>query len=426
MTVRRVLGVLPALVGLPASVCGGYVGTLTLASRRHRPSTASDRSVRFAIVVPAHNEAFGITQTITSLRAVDYPRHAFRVIVIADNCTDDTAAVARAAGATVLERTDDARRSKGFALSDMLPKVLADDWVDAVMVVDADSIVSPNVLALAAGRIAAGEQALQLRYGVRNADDSWRTQLLAIAFTCFHDVRSAGREELGLSCGLRGNGMVFTRHALTLAPHQASSLVEDLEHGLDLADVGIRVAYVHGASVLAEMPNNEDGAGSQRDRWEQGRAQFRPRALATLRKGLRTGDRVRVDLAADVLVPPLGTVAVMSVGTVGMAALASMFRRRLDWSIIPAVVGVGGLGMHVAEGWRVSGTGVRGLRAITHVPGYVFWKLARRGSAPAASEGGPWIRTTRNAEAGPDWPSGSGSQSPMKSPDERQKTEVAS
>jgi 1,2-diacylglycerol 3-beta-glucosyltransferase len=425
MNFGRLVRSVPTVVALPAAVCGGYVGFLTLASRRHRPSTATDRSVRFVIVVPAHNEAFGITDTIVSLRAVDYPRHAFRVVVIADNCTDDTAAVARAAGAQVIERTDDGRRSKGFALSDVLPQVLDDPWADAVMVVDADSIVSANVLALAAGRIAAGEHALQIRYGVRNTDDSWRTRLLSIAFACFHDLRSAGREELGLSCGLRGNGMVFTRHALTVAPHRAASLVEDLEHGLDLADVGIRVAYVGGASVLAEMPNNEDGAGSQRDRWEQGRAQFRPRALATLRKGLRSADRVRVDLAMDVLVPPLGTVAMLCVGSMSTAMLASTLRRRTDFSVIPAAVGVGGLAVHVVEGWRISGTGRHGLSALGHVPGYVFWKMARRNAAkatatdPASADAGAWVRTARNHEvASPDWASGSSGQTPMNSSDE--------
>ncbi len=425
MNIGRALRYVPAASALPAAVCGGYVGFLTVASRRHRPSTATDRSVRFAIVVPAHNEAFGITETIASLRAIDYPRHAFRVVVIADNCTDDTAAVARAAAAQVIERTDDARRSKGFALSDVLPKILDDDGVDAVMIVDADSIVSANILALAAGQIAAGEHALQVRYGIRNAEESWRTQLLSIAFACFHDVRSAGREELGLSCGLRGNAMVFTRHALTVAPHRAASLVEDLEHGLDLADVGIRVAYVGGASVLAEMPNNAEGAGSQRDRWEQGRAQFRSRARSTLRKGLRTGDRVRVDLAADVLVPPLGTVAMMSVGSLVVAALASCLRRRADVSVIPAAVAVGGLGLHVAEGWRVSGTGRRGLSALGHVPAYVFWKLARREAAkvsvgdPAGPGGGAWVRTARNHEvSNGDLASGSNGEAPMNSSDE--------
>ncbi len=419
---RRLAGLVPVVACVPAALAGGYVGTLTLASRRHRPSTATDRSVRFAFVVPAHNEAFGIIETIASLRAVDYPRHAFRVIVIADNCTDDTAAVARSAGAHVIERHDEERRSKGFALSDVLPRILDDVALDAIVIVDADSTVSSNILAAAAGRIATGEHALQVRHGVRNANDSWRTELLAVAFACFHDVRSSGREEFGLSCGLRGNGMVFTRHALTVAPHRATSLVEDLEHGFDLADAGIRVAYVGEASVLAEMANTETGSGSQRDRWETGRAQFRPRAWSALRRGIRSGDRVLVDLAADVLVPPLGTVASMTIGSVGAAVVSKVVRRRWDLSALLAAVAAVGLGLHVAEGWRVSGTGRRGLAALTHVPAYVFWKLrrfgARGGSAPTTgTDGDVWIRTTRNHQSD-DSPSGSGGQAPMNSSDE--------
>ena len=416
----RIIRSMPFAVAVPAGLTGGYLGILTAASKRHRPATGTDRSVRFAFVVPAHNEAFGITETIASLRAVDYSRHSFRVIVIADNCTDDTAAVARSAGAQVIERTDDVRRSKGFALNDVLPEVLADLWVDAVVVVDADSVVSPNLLALCAGRIASGEEALQVRYGIRNPDDSWRTQLLAVAFACFHDVRSSGRETLGLSCGLRGNGMVFTRLALETVPHRSASLVEDLEHGMDLADAGIRVAYVDGASVLAEMPGTDEGSRSQRDRWERGRAALRPRALGMLGSGVRNRDACRVDLAADVLVPPLGTVAMLTLGSVAVAIGTSLFRRRIDPSVLPAAVAVVGLGSHVASGWRASGTGRRGLFALARVPAYVLWKVRRRSAAAEAGPSAPpWVRTMRNAERGDRSKGdvGSPARSPMKPSD---------
>lgn len=409
MSLGRIARAATVVSALPAALCGGYLGVLTVAGKRHRPSTATDRSVRFAFVVPAHNEAFGITETIASLRAVDYPRHCHRVIVIADNCADDTAAVARAAGAQVIERLDDARRSKGFALSDVLPEVLNDRSIDAVVVVDADTVVSSNILLLAAGRIAEGERVLQVRYGVRNPDESWRTQLLAIAFACFHDVRSAGREELRLSCGLRGNGMVFTREALRRVPHRAASLVEDLEHGLDLSDAGIRVAYVGGASVIAEMPKDAAASRSQRDRWEQGRASFRGRARAQLSAGMLHRDRVAVDLAMDVLVPPLGTVAVLSLFSATIAGGASLVRRRVDPSVVPAAVALGGLGIHVVAGWRASGTGFKGFSALTQVPRYLWWKLSANvgASRSESSPGEPvtpstWVRTTRNHEVAVD------------------------
>lgn len=413
----RLIRSVPAAVTLPAAFAGGYLGVLTAASKQHRPATGTDRSVRFAILVPANNEAFGITDTIASVRAVDYPRHSFRIIVIADNCTDDTAAVARSAGAHVIERLDDVRRSKGFALSDALPEVLADSWVDAVVVVDADSVVSPNLLALCAGRIASGEGALQVRYGIRNPDDSWRTQLLAVAFACFHDVRSSGRETLGLSCGLRGNGMVFTRRTLEMVPHRATSLVEDLEHGMDLADAGIRIGYVDGASVLAEMPTTDAGSRSQRDRWERGRAALRSRALAMLRAGVRDRDACRVDLATDVLLPPLGTVAALTLGSGAVAIGASLLRRRIDISVVPATIAAVGLGSHVAAGWRTSGTGWRGISALARVPGYVFWKVHGRSMAPeAGGSASPWVRTMRNAEhrGQSNWGFGSSSGGPMK------------
>ena len=97
---------------------------------------------------------------------------------------------------------------------------------------DADTLVSPNLLRAFAARLDAGAAAVQARYGVRNPDASWRTRLMAIAFALFHDLRSLGRERLGLSAGLRGNGMCFSTRLLREVPHQAFSVVEDLEYGL--------------------------------------------------------------------------------------------------------------------------------------------------------------------------------------------------
>lgn len=385
-----------AVATVPVAIAGGYLGALSLAARRPQ-KPIGDESVRFAVVIPAHNEELGIARTVENVRACRYPAARCRIVVIADNCTDATARIARNAGAEVVERFDDSRRSKGYALTDVLPKVLEDQSVDAVVIIDADSRIDPDFLRTVGSRIADGAQVVQADYQVDNRDDSWRTTLMAVAFTCFHEVRSLGRERLRLSAGLRGNGMAFTRSALESVPHQAASLVEDLEQGIAFAEKGIRVWYAHDAKVLAEMPATEGAAGSQRKRWEQGRAEMRRLHGARLiREALRRRDRVLADLAMDVLLPPLGTVAAATAAAGGAAAVLSGVRGRAAVTAVPAGIAVVGLAGHVALGWRRSGTGVAGLRALGHVPKYLLWKSGL--SSGSADADKTWVRTTRKAE----------------------------
>jgi 1,2-diacylglycerol 3-beta-glucosyltransferase len=399
-----------ALAGLaiPSALIGGY---LALLSRPGRPSFApgvepDPPETRFVIVVPAHNEAADIQTTVRSLANVDYPADLFRIVVVADNCTDNTASLARNAGAEVVERTNANLRGKGYALEFGFRRVLDDGVTDAVVVVDADTVVSTNLLRACDLRLRSGERALQVDYQVREAQRSWRTRLLRIAFTAFHDVRSTGRERLGVSCGLRGNGMAFAASTLRQVPHSAFSIVEDLEYGIALGQAGIRVAYVHDAWVQGHMPADGRASAAQRDRWERGRALIRKRyAKHLLFRAVRRRDPIALDLAADVLVPPLGQVAVANGFLAATAAGGWFVVRRVggSWWRSPVVTGIGlvGLIFHVEEGRRRSGTGARGLLDIGTAPVYIGWKLLRRartrGQTPTE-----WVRTTRDTDSSSD------------------------
>ena len=143
------------LIGLPVTLTTAYLGLLTLCSAA-LPALAARRDKRFVVLVPAHNETAVILRTVKNLLALDYPAGQFRVQVIADNCTDDTAALARQAGAAVWERSSASERGKGYALKFAYEKVLAEAWADAVVVVDADTEVSPNLLTSFAAHLGAG------------------------------------------------------------------------------------------------------------------------------------------------------------------------------------------------------------------------------------------------------------------------------
>lgn len=392
-----VLDSLLILLGLPVLAAATYLLIATLLSGRPTLPAQSKGERRFRFIVPAHNESAGIRETVRSLLAVDYPQASFDVLVVADNCEDDTAAQARAAGAVVLERKDAEHRGKGYALLLAFSSLPAE--VDAVVVIDADTLVSPNILRAFAARRDLGAVAIQADYAVRNPNAAWRTRLIAIAFGAFHIVRSRARERLGLSCGLRGNGMCFSAALLAQVPHEAFSIVEDVEYGLRLGEAGHRVQYADEAHVYGEMVSTAAAAGSQRRRWEEGRKELvRRNGWRLLRAGLRQKNRVLFDLALDLLIPPLSRIAVFSLLFALAAAALSFAAGRLVCSV--AVFGwcLFAVVLYVLRGWSVSGTGVRGLLDLGLAPLYVVWKAGlrlRKASRPTSS----WVRTKREHQS---------------------------
>ncbi len=277
---------------------------MTLLSGRSKVPRSAARTLRFDVIVPAHNEAAIIDRTIASLRSIAWPQDRFRVVVVADNCTDDTAEVARRAGADVLVRNDPSKRGKGYALQFAFNASRDNRWADAVVVVDADAEGSPNMLEAFASRIESGLHAVQCHYGVRNPMASWRTRLITIAKGSFHIVRSRARERLGLSCGIRGNGWCVTHALLQRVPFQAFSLTEDVEYGITIGLAGYRVAYADEAHADADMVSSEDIARRQRQRWEDGRMQLiRSKTLLLLAHALKGRSALCLDLAIDLLVP---------------------------------------------------------------------------------------------------------------------------
>jgi 1,2-diacylglycerol 3-beta-glucosyltransferase len=358
---KLLLNLLLLALALPALLSCGYVLLLTLLSAGLPKPVPRARSLRFDVIVPAHNESANIKPTIASLLKFDWPSDAFRVICVADNCTDDTATIAAAAGARVLERHDTTLRGKGYALLHAFEASRAENWADAVVVIDADSEGSPNMLAAFAARIEAGAHAIQAHYGVRNALDSWRTRLITIAIGAFHIVRSRARERLGLSCGLRGNGWCVTHQVLAAVPYQAFSLVEDVEYGVTLGMAGYRVHYTDEAHANADMVSGGEIARKQRQRWEIGRfALIRSATLPLLRAAIRQPSAICLDLALDLMVLPLSYVALNVLVLAAVAIPAAWFG--LAWSgwlwILAGCFGA--LVLYVLRGWRLSGVGARG------------------------------------------------------------------
>lgn len=381
-----------ALLALPVLCACGWLAFLALCAREVAPPAPEAPRRKFDLIVPAHDEEAGVGATVQSLLALDWPKELFRVLVVADNCSDQTAQAAAEAGAVVIERSDAERRGKGYALALAFERSRSDGFAEAVVVVDADTLVSRGLLASFAARLAAGEQALQADYGVRNPEASWRTRLLRIAFALFHGVRSLARERLRLSCGLRGNGMCFTHALLGRIPYAAFSLVEDVEYGIALGEAGVRVAYVAEAQVLGEMTATSAAARSQRLRWEAGRKKLaRTAGPRLLLRAVKKRDSMLFDLALDLLIPPLAVLCTATALGLIAAALVHSVAALALWLACAAC-----LFAYVGRGWMLSGTGAAGLLDLIRAPAYILWKagLWARGSAPAG-----WVRTARDGKA---------------------------
>jgi len=385
-----------------AALSCGYLLALTLLSAKQRVSVGLNnilaRQLRFDVIVPAHNEYLLIGRVVASLLDVNWPREFFRVVVVADNCTDNTAVLARAAGAHVVERRHERLRGKGYALECGIRFSQVSKWADAVVVVDADSEVSENLLSACAVRIADGAHAIQVHYGVRQMQTSWRTRLMSIALAAFHRARSRARERLNVSSGIRGNGWCVTHALLRRVPYRAFSLAEDIEFGIQLGLDGYRVHYADEAHVDADMVSDSQVARTQRRRWEHGRfALVRQKTFKLICAALRQRSMVCLDLAVDLLVLPLSYIALNVIVLLAVAIFLQYWEpseSAADWLLRTAYVCGLCVLLYVLRGWQLSGTGIRGLIDLARAPFFVVWKVA---SMFRSREPLEWVRTKRRA-----------------------------
>jgi cellulose synthase/poly-beta-1,6-N-acetylglucosamine synthase-like glycosyltransferase len=384
---------------LPFFAYLGLVSASALIRRRPRPE-ATPTASRFLILIPAHDEQESIAATVRSCRSVSYDPGLFRVLVIADNCTDRTAEAACAAGAEVVERFDRDRRSKGYAIEDVLkPEVLGD--ADAVVVIDADTVVDPDLLADFSGAIASGYDWIQCYYTVRNPDASWRTRMMTYAFSLFNGVALMGQEGLGLGAGLKGNGMCFTARGLARVPWTAFGLVEDMEFSWRLHSRGERIHFLPRSRVYGEMVSRGGAAAaSQRRRWEAGRRSIPRKYLGVVARSPALGPYRKAMYIIQLLFPPLVTLVAtfLLAASVHPAAMVAPGLLPLSRALLPihgAMAAV--LVAYVLCPVLVMGLPPRYMADLLLVPYYAAWKLAVSfGRAPSS-----WVRTRRETAPGP-------------------------
>lgn len=400
---RQAIAVTTLLSGVAGAAVAGpttYLAVLSVAACRSHAEELrlSGEPPRLAVLVPAHNESRLIGRCLDGLAAQTYPEHLRELFVIADNCTDDTAERAEVKGATVMQRHDPSAPGKGRALHWAIEQLLISrPDVDAFVVIDADSVTDPNMLAALAAAHQAGAPVAQADYEALVEGPDPRSQLRAAAFLLFHRARFSGKAHLGLSCSLVGNGMLFSRATCEKVPWTSFSEAEDLEHGLNLRLAGVDIVFVPGAHLVAPVATLGPAAGVQRARWEGGRARIVRRYLPRLaREMLGAGRSDLWDAAADLAVPPVGLLAA-AVAAGGAASAALTLSGHMKGS---ALVGWGiagaGLTTHVVVGLRAAGAPRETQRALLMAPVLVLSEMKARAGLVRHRPAQRWVRTPRD------------------------------
>lgn len=374
-----------------ATAASGVLFAECAAARGRREDPAEPRAgarPSVAVLIPAHDEERSLGAALDALRP--QLREGDRLLVVADNCRDATAEVARRGGAEVARRDEPEHRGKGYALQFGLER-LRERPPEVIVVIDADCTAESGSIDALARAAAATCRPAQARYLMGHGGPD---RLSAFAFLVRNGVRPLGLHRLGLPCQLMGTGMAFPCSLLGKVRLEPANLVEDLQLGADLACAGHPPLFVPEARVTSALPEAAGAALAQRTRWEHGHlqtlARMGPRLLLA---GLRRRQFDLVALAADLFVPPLALLGLFVTALVP----ASFWAGRAGAGPVPLVLSVlalGLLGAAIGLAWHRHARALIPARALLGAPLYVARKLPIYARYLARRQR-EWVRTER-------------------------------
>jgi cellulose synthase/poly-beta-1,6-N-acetylglucosamine synthase-like glycosyltransferase len=366
MDITTLLVVVAILVGAPGLIGALHLGLLTVSSWLYRtPRQGDGARTRFLVLVPAHNEEQVISTGLMAIMADRRPGD--EVLVVADRCTDQTAAVARAVGAQVLERGPDDPPGRAAARQAGLEHARALEW-DAVLMLDADSVIEPGFLNACERAMATGAPAIQAR-SESSRGRTLATEAALAAFTLQGITIPRGRARLGLSVRLRGTGMAMRRD-VALAHRFRAPASEDLFFTLDLLLDGVRCQHVDVARLRSQGASTWGSFGGQKVRYEAGRiSAARAYVPRLLRRAVVQRDAACLETAWFLASPPF------AVGTLSLLAASAVAAVAGAW-IVFAVFAVGFcmLALAILTGLIQARAGLRTWLALCIAPWYLVWK----------------------------------------------------
>ncbi|MCB0256669.1 MAG: glycosyltransferase family 2 protein [Anaerolineae bacterium] len=378
-----------------------YLYFLLIAGRptgRNTPTEPFSSNRRFALAVPAHNEAEVISATVQRLRAMEYPANLFDVHVVADYCTDATAEAAQAAGAEVHLRNEGPRGRKGYALDWLIHRLLEDPrQYQAIVIFDADSRVDSHFLSEASKLLTGNVQVIQGKHIISNPETGLFTTLADADMRLNNRIRNQAKENLGLSAPLMGDAMIFRREVLAQHPWMgAQSLTEDRDYGIYLVTQGVRVRFAPAAISYGQAAARWKDATPQRLRWYGGAFDLQRRYLPTLWRLAWRGNWDALDKFLELALPPF---SMLALGSAALFLLQILLALVIDWPIWLLVTS--GLLVLAAIaypflGLVATGAPARSYRAMLTGPFYVIWRVGIGIWVRLRYRSLSWVRTRRS------------------------------
>ena len=391
-----ILAALAGLLSAPVAILLIEV-VAALKAPKLEPFEARELNIekRVAVIVPAHNESLGLIPTLQDIKA--QLGVGDRLIVVADNCTDDTAAVAAASGAEVIVRNDPERIGKGFAMGWAITH-LSQAPPDFVLFVDADCLLQADLIERLKRACHGVQRPVQALFLMRSAENSPINHGFAeFAWILRNWIRPLGLRNLHGPVQLMGTGMMFPWNAISSVPLASGHLVEDLKLGLDLAKAGQAPYFFPFVKVTSVFPTSAKGTESQRQRWVQGHlatiGKFVPRLLTA---GLMRGDLNVVVLALDLLVPPLSLLALLIVGTMALTSLVAL----LGGPWLPSLIAGGnlvGFALSVLVAWLKFGREAFPAHEALSLGSFALKKIRLYSRMLRGRTASQWIRTDRSS-----------------------------
>jgi cellulose synthase/poly-beta-1,6-N-acetylglucosamine synthase-like glycosyltransferase len=357
-----------------------------------RPAGAGPQRLLF--LVPAHNEATLIHTCVRSLlrmRRSAVVEH--EVVVVADNCSDDTAGLAAAAGAGILERDAPDSPGKPRAIQWALQHVDLAHW-DAVVIVDADTIVTPAFAEALAARGSLRDKAVQAYFGVSNRNDSWLSLLADLLAKVRYEEQYPLKRAAGLNCPLTGNGMCLGVELLGRVGWDTDSLTENWELYARYSALGEEIDYARDAKLYAQEARTLAQSSTQRRRWQAGRWSVLVAYARRLLTSSRAGGHQTVDTLGELAAP--GPILHATVASVLALALLSVGSPVATCLALLFLLGMAPTAWFSAKAWRRHPQRAQLLLALLRLPVYAGWRVVVGGLALATARNGTWQRSPRH------------------------------
>jgi cellulose synthase/poly-beta-1,6-N-acetylglucosamine synthase-like glycosyltransferase len=384
------LGLVAAVLLLPT--LSDLLSVIRVVTRRSSRIAAPKAEVpRFLLLVPAHNEELLLPACLESLQQLRYPQQRIDVVVVADNCTDRTADIARAAGVVCLVRTAPTDAGKPRAIAWALTQLPVVDY-DTIVIVDADTEVDSDFAACVAAAAPLANKVLQPYNGVSNQRENALTRMAAVLSAANHGLAYVLKTRAGVNVPL-SVGMCIGSGVLARVGWTVTSLSEDWELYALLTERGVRIGAVPGARIRAQEAATLSASGSQRRRWTAGKLSVLARHAWPLVRSRQAVFAQKLDGLAELSAPGpvvhLGLVALVTFTAIVLHPPAAgwLVAMLLATLVRPAVYTLAALARDPDPGSAI--------RAFAFLPFYAIWRIGAAVTALGMLGRKPWIRTAR-------------------------------